>query len=163
MPPTGEDPGQDVERFPPTDLPEFLVIYHRATAGVYRFLCSLTNDEVAAEDLHQETFIRLLMLKHWRKVRPLHPEQQRVWLFRTAWCVFIDKTRRDKRTGWTPLPNEDPPSAEWTTEIDQRIDTGKMLCHLPLEYRAILFLRFVGNLTPAEIGEVLELPPPKGE
>lgn len=58
--------------------------------ALFAFLRRATRDEGAAEDLLQETFIRLLTVV--REGRP--PEQVRAWLYRVASNLVISRGRR---------------------------------------------------------------------
>ena len=64
--------------------------YRDHHAAVFAFLRRATRDEAAAEDLLQETFIRLLTVV--REGRP--PEQVGAWLYRVASNLVISRGRR---------------------------------------------------------------------
>src|SRR5688500_19899486 len=64
--------------------------YRDHHAVLYSFLRRATRDEAAAEDLLQETFIRLLTVV--REGRP--PEQVGAWLYRVASNLVISRGRR---------------------------------------------------------------------
>jgi len=64
--------------------------YRDHHAALYAFLRRATRDEAAAEDLLQETFIRLLTVV--REGRP--PEQVGAWLYRVASNLVISRGRR---------------------------------------------------------------------
>src|SRR5688572_9708304 len=64
--------------------------YRDHHAALFAFLRRATRDEAAAEDLLQETFIRLLTVV--REGRP--PEQVRAWLYRVASNLVISRGRR---------------------------------------------------------------------
>ena len=64
--------------------------YRDHHAALFAFLRRATRDEAAAEDLLQETFIRLLTVV--REGRP--PEQVGPWLYRVASNLVISRGRR---------------------------------------------------------------------
>ena len=64
--------------------------YRDHHAALFAFLRRATRDEAAAEDLLQETFIRLLTVV--REGRP--PEQVGAWLYRVASNLVISRGRR---------------------------------------------------------------------
>src|SRR5688572_26762982 len=66
------------------------VAYREHHAALFAFLRRATRDEAAAEDLLQETFIRLLTVV--REGRP--PDQVRPWLYRVASNLAISRGRR---------------------------------------------------------------------
>ncbi|GGF82188.1 ECF RNA polymerase sigma factor SigM [Paenibacillus albidus] len=68
-------------------------VYQLYVIDIYRYLRSLCQDHHAAEDLMQETFYRAyLYLEDCRedKIKP--------WLFRVAYHVFVDYTRKESRS-----------------------------------------------------------------
>src|SRR5688500_19709847 len=67
--------------------------YRDHHAALFAFLRRATRDEAAAEDLLQETFIRLLTVV--REGRP--PEQVRAWLYRVASNLVISRGRRSAK------------------------------------------------------------------
>jgi RNA polymerase sigma-70 factor (ECF subfamily) len=66
-----------------------LDLFERLRNPVYGYLLRLTHDPNEAEDLTQETFLRLF--RHLRDARPL--DNPRAWLFTVAHNLAIDKTR----------------------------------------------------------------------
>ncbi|MBT2289831.1 sigma-70 family RNA polymerase sigma factor [Paenibacillus albidus] len=68
-------------------------VYQLYVTDIYRYLRFLCQDHHAAEDLMQETFYRAyLYLEDCRedKIKP--------WLFRVAYHVFVDYTRKESRS-----------------------------------------------------------------
>jgi RNA polymerase sigma-70 factor (ECF subfamily) len=57
---------------------------------LFGFLCRATRDDAAAEDLLQETFLRLA-----REIEAGRtPDQVRAWLFRVAYNLVVSRSRR---------------------------------------------------------------------
>jgi RNA polymerase sigma-70 factor (ECF subfamily) len=66
-----------------------LELFERLRDPIYGFLLRLTHDPYEAEDLTQETFLRLF--RHLRDERPL--DNPRAWLFTVAHNLAMDKIR----------------------------------------------------------------------
>ncbi|CQR48472.1 ECF RNA polymerase sigma factor SigW [Paraliobacillus sp. PM-2] len=121
-----------------------------------------------AEDLAQEAFIRAFVNIH------SYDDKRKfsTWLFRIATNVTIDRIRKKKpdfyldgevkgTDGLTmysqlakeqPLPEEEVESLELQSYIQQQIMS------LPTKYRSVIALRFVDELSLAEISEILDIP-----
>lgn len=131
-----------------------------------RYLQHLTGNPALAEDLFQETWIRVL--ERGRQYDGRH--EFCAWLFAVARHLFIDSTRRkhyssldsmlDENPAW-PLQIQDSkqPSAFDLTaqrELGERIAAG--LSHLVAEYREALVLRFQEGMSLEEIADVTGAP-----
>ncbi len=72
---------------------ELRAIYESQVDSVFRFLVRYTGDTALAEDLCQETFLRLARSMHRQSVRA----SPAPWLFRVARNLAVDEFRRRKR------------------------------------------------------------------
>ncbi len=68
-------------------------LFEQLHAPVFRFLLRKTRDSGHAEDITQETFVRLF--RHFREGRPL--DNPRAWLFTVANNLAIDASRSESR------------------------------------------------------------------
>lgn len=123
---------------------------------ICRYLMSLGLDRTAAEDVAQESFLRLCE-------RGLQADSNvRGWIFRVAHNLARDEQRRKVRRPTVELESEDDyqypdgkPSPEKSLlEREQASRLKKALSRLPDEQRQCLHLRAEG-LRYREIGEVL--------
>src|SRR3954447_2703401 len=88
------------------DRPAFSVLVERYWDRLYRWLCRLTRDPAAAEDITQETF-----LKAFAAVNSFRPGSNfRAWLFRIAHNNFVNQRRavRHNRQPLVPEIAEEP-------------------------------------------------------
>ena len=119
-------------------------MYEAHHAEVYAFLVRSTRDPSAAEDLLQETFLRLTT--EARAGRP--PEQVRAWLFRVASNLAISRVRRHAtantymdRYGQTDHDGAVMDSPEATALRRERNETlERALNDLPADARVALLL-----------------------
>jgi RNA polymerase sigma-70 factor (ECF subfamily) len=140
------------------DVNAFDQLYERHAPVIFRFVYSHINNREDAEDLTEEIFIRV-----WQSL-PNYEEKGApfvAYLFRIARNAIIDHYRRSKRTGQelsleenlVENPNSDP-SEMVAANIEQQ-EVRQLLDGLREEYRLVLALRFLGDLSPDETAEVM--------
>lgn len=117
------------------------------------YLYSICRDRGEAEDLLQECYLRA-----WRNWRQFRGEGSRMgWLFAIARRVAADSFRRRKIS----LINE-AQALEVSVESNAHAEETEQVWHiinqLPQEYQGIIKLRFAGQLSYAEMAQVLEVP-----
>src|ERR1044072_1071170 len=124
---------------------------------VYRLAYRLTGNSHDAEDLTQETFIRV-----FRSLASYKPGTFEGWLHRITTNLFLDMARRRSRLRMEGLPEDtdrladDAPSPEQVyaeTHLDP--DLQAALDELPPEFRAAVVLCDVEGLSYEEIGATL--------
>jgi RNA polymerase sigma-70 factor (ECF subfamily) len=131
---------------------------------VYRYLYRLIGNQREAEDLVQETFLRLyIYLDEGHR-----PENTRAWVFRVAHNLAVDKRRKripvafgnGPRWDWIQEHEIDPaPDAEQNLlQMERRQRVRKSLTRLSPQERHCLDLRTEG-LCYREIAEVLGIRP----
>jgi RNA polymerase sigma-70 factor (ECF subfamily) len=88
-----DDPSLALERARPAaraDEAELSAIYEERRGELHAFLLGMTRDAEVAEDLLQETFLRLIREARAGRM----PGEVRPWLYRTAANAAIDRGRR---------------------------------------------------------------------
>jgi RNA polymerase sigma-70 factor (ECF subfamily) len=97
----------------------------------------------AAEDVAQETFLRLLAVAQ--------PRRPRAWLARVARNLAIDEVRRRKRSA----PVETPPEKDVEDpDVAELLSVRRAMQDLPERYRLVLWLKHVEGRTAAEIAQI---------
>lgn len=133
---------------------------------LYRYLLFLTGDPALAEDLFQETWIRVLERGHQYNAKSKFES----WLFAIARNLVIDVSRRKKFRSLEELaepesnhPYEPPDDRAVsalqllvTRENEQSVQLS--LLKVPAYYREVLLLRFHEELGLEEIANVLSVP-----
>ena len=71
-----------------------LALFEQLRVPVFRYLLRKTQDSGQAEDITQETFLRLF--RHLRKDRPL--DNPKAWLFTVANNLAVDASRSDRHS-----------------------------------------------------------------
>ncbi len=132
---------------------------------LYRYLLYLAGSRETAEDLFQETWMRVLEKGH------LYNGKSRfdTWLLSIARNLFIDHVRRrtpmsldelvDPEDGSFDIPaSEDVPPAERVIQEEETQHMATALDRLPAPYREVLLLRFQEDLALEEIAAVVAAP-----
>lgn len=126
--------------------------------GVLRLASRLLGDPAEAEDVTQETMMRL-----WRVAPDWRPGEARIstWTHRVASNLCLDRLRRRGRLAALPVEDapepEDPaPSAlEALVESERAAALEAALAALPERQRAALTLRHLEGWSNPAIGEAL--------
>ena len=122
-------------------------IYRRYVDMLYRVAYSFMKNSADAEDMVQETFIRLL-----RSGTSFASEQhEKAWLIVTARNVCKNELARARRR---EVPLEEAP-AHYVPELS---DTLLALRSLPEKYRLPLYLYYYEGYSTAETAEMLGKP-----
>ncbi len=134
---------------------------------LFRYLFFLTGSQETAEDLFQETWVRVLDRGHQYNGK----SKFETWLFAIARHLVIDLQRQKKPLSLDAL--SDPDDAKRLSEIEatgtpspiellsDREETKRVteaLARLPAAYREVLLLRFQEDLALEEIATLVAAP-----
>lgn len=134
--------------------------YHAPLLGyLYRVV---DGDRALAEDLVQETFVRLMKQASYQAGRPFKP-----WLYTIATNLARDHFRSPasrqiesiEAEGHRELPDPSHGPEAASQSADQGAVVAEAIRQLGPEYRTVLLLRYYQNLSLHEIAAVLNLPP----
>ncbi|TDK27435.1 RNA polymerase sigma factor [Luteimonas aestuarii] len=128
----------------------FEILYHRHARTVHALAFRITGDAAAAEDITQETFLRLLrFLGGLRSDRPLRP-----WLKHVATNAAIDRLRRDRSHLEDALPEEAGLSEAGDADAAiVGVDAERLLLMLPPVARAVVWLHAAEGWSHAQLAE----------
>jgi RNA polymerase sigma-70 factor, ECF subfamily len=140
-----------------TTMPSWDDLVRQHADRVYRLAYRLSGNQYDAEDLTQETFIRV-----FRSVQNYQPGTFEGWLHRITTNLFLDMVRRRNRIRMEALPEDyervpaDEPNPEQIYH-DSRLgpDLQAALDSLPPEFRAAVVLCDIEGLSYEEIGATL--------
>lgn len=136
----------------------FAELYRRFHALVYGFTLARLLDIQAAEDVTQETFLRIA-----RSGAPEDVRSARAWVMTVARHAVIDQVRRQKRMPDAVPVDALPDVAGGESAADSalgREDARTVflaLARMRTRYRSALVLREMHGLSSAEIGETMGL------
>jgi RNA polymerase sigma-70 factor, ECF subfamily len=122
---------------------------------LYRVAYSVTRNAAEAEDIVQETFLRVL--KHQQKLGEIR--DARVWLVRIAWNLSLDHKRRAKTRPETEdiadfarvLPAADRRVEDEVISAEEYARILELIDRLPEKERKALLLSAMEELSTAEI------------
>lgn len=148
------DRGDPVTEAPPT-WDEVVRTYG---PRVYRLAYRLTGNPYDADDLTQETFVRV-----FRALESYTPGTFEGWLHRITTNLFLDQVRRRKRIRFDALPEDaaDRIAGAEATPADHHADrtfdddVQAALDALPPDFRAAVVLCDIEGLTYEEVAETL--------
>lgn len=140
----------------------FGVLVQRYERRLLRVIARFIRDPDLAEDLAQETFLRVYeKLDQFDTSRRFGP-----WLFRVGVNLTLDHLRKKKRRGWIGLFSEhtcgneetrsyDPGQADPRIAADEQQEVRRVLEDIPEKYRTVLVLRDLENFSTSEIAAIL--------
>lgn len=143
-----------IEAFQAGDEFAFVALYNRYKAPVFAYCAKMLLDRAAAEDMLQETFVRV----YENRERLARPGSFKAWLFTIARNQCLNHLRRADRQ--VPLKDGVPIPAHGETPFSQLMKSEQIalvneyLGYLKPEYREVLVLREYQNLSYEEIAAV---------
>jgi len=147
-----------VERAKEGDREAFEELYLLHFDRIYRYLQLSVGNRHDAEDLTNQTFVRMIESIdrfEWRKV-PLS-----AWLFRIAHNLAMDYFRTRRR--WQPEEEPpEPPGSDAHSAEDEALHTigresmFELIESLSEDQKQVLTLKFVFDFSNAEVGTILE-------
>ena len=143
------------------DAAAFDVVHAEFNARLFNFLSRLCRRRDVAEDLLEETWLRLVT----HASRLTDDTRLGPWLFTVARNVYVSHCRSRSREDSQPgsllslWPAADPSPFDETAakQLEKRLDAA--LAKLPQSYRDVLQLVSVDGLRPAEAAEVCGVTP----
>jgi RNA polymerase sigma factor (sigma-70 family) len=140
--------------------PSWDVVVREHADRVYRLAYRLSGNRADAEDLTQETFVRV-----FRSLAEYTPGTFEGWLHRITTNLFLDMARRRQRIRFEALPDDvgdrlasaeaGPEVAYTQTHLDPEIQAA--LDELPPDFRAAVVLCDLEQLSYEEIAATLNV------
>lgn len=143
----------------------FASLLSRYQNRLYRYLLRMVHEPAAADDLFQQTWMRVL-----KNIRRYDPGRSfDAWLFAVARNVAIDHLRRrqpesldEPRDDGQPksagVPSDAPGALELILRTERAELVQRALASQPAVFREILSLRFEEEMKLEEIAQVLGIP-----
>ncbi|WP_112246541.1 SigE family RNA polymerase sigma factor [Kribbella monticola] len=129
---------------------DYVDFFVARAAGLRRTAYLMCGDWQLAEDLVQTTFVRLY--QHWPRVRR---ETADAYARRILTNLFLSRRKKSSREQVTEDVPERPGQHDTDHEVGDRIDLAQAMAGLSDRQRAIVALRFVDDLSVAEVAELL--------
>jgi RNA polymerase sigma-70 factor, ECF subfamily len=147
------------------DVESIARLVERYQHRLYRYLLRLVSQPSTAEDLFQQTWLRVM-----ERIQFYDPKRSfEGWLFAVAHNLAIDHLRRKKPESLDePLPSgetqadlarsESPGALEQFLSKEKQSCLSQAVAELPLAFREVITLRFEEEMKLEEIAAVLALP-----
>jgi RNA polymerase sigma-70 factor (ECF subfamily) len=129
-------------------------LYAEAREPLQRYALRLTRDPDRAEDLVQETFLRAMA--HLALLSGLGASQRRAWLYRVLKNLFLDQVRRKARLDAILQRLAQLAAVDDLPVVD--VEVNRLIDAAPIQYREVLFRRYIRGQTSDQIGQELGLP-----
>ncbi|QNL50524.1 sigma-70 family RNA polymerase sigma factor [Olivibacter sp. SDN3] len=140
-------------------------LVHRYKSKIYTSIYLLVKDSYLAEDLFQDTFIKVI--KTLKAGRYNDEGKFLPWAMRIAHNLVIDYYRKEKRTPFITnsdgfdifdvLPFYDESAEERIIRQQSYKDLRKMIQLLPDDQKEVLIMRHYGEMSFKEIAEVTDV------
>src|SRR5215468_9883271 len=147
------------------DIDALTSLVERYQNRLYRYLLRLAKQPATAEDLFQQTWLRVM-----ERIGSYDPERNfETWLFSVAHNLAIDYFRRYRpesldeplpsgQTREELLPGAGPSALEKLLAGERAARLSAAMIELPVVYREVLSLRFEEEMKLEEIAAVLMVP-----
>jgi RNA polymerase sigma-70 factor (ECF subfamily) len=147
--------GQDKERQEPVDLSGIFEQYYDR---ISRYIAARIGNRDAAEDMAGEVFLRAVESAYSLANREV-PVQ--AWLFRVAHNLVVDHYRRNSRRPTVAIDDamEIASGTDIVSEVELNLEmerVSKAMNQLNAAQQEVIALRFMGELSSAEAGAVME-------
>ena len=137
-------------------------LYERYKTSIYRTALAITRDRGAAEDVLQESFLRLFT--HAHRIRTDVPVQP--WLYRVAVNLSYTwvKKQRWQHEGVLDGVLEGLVASlhllpeQWVERREVQETIQQAVAQLPLSHRIVVVLFYLEELSLKEIAEILDIP-----
>lgn len=151
------------------DQHAFEILVQRYSTTLFNFICRFVGDYDLASDILQQVFLQLYVsLSGLHTGKPL-----KAWLFQVARNRCLDELRRkhaihfseleaatddDELSPLAAIPDMLPLPEEIAEQHDLQACLQRAIQELPPKFRSVVLLRYVSQLSYAEIGQVLNMP-----
>jgi RNA polymerase sigma-70 factor (ECF subfamily) len=139
------------------DVAALEALYRAHVDGVYAICLRMVGDECRAEELTQDTWVRV-----WERLGSFRFESSfPTWLYRVATNVVLQSERSQRRHRWQPLRRQAleydrQPQAE-TQRVVDRVALERAITRLPVRARAVLVLHDLKGYSHAEVAATLDI------
>jgi len=157
-----------IERARRDDREAFAELVEMYKDKIYQLAFRMTGNRQEAEDIAQETFLRVYANLHSYDINLKFS----TWIYRIATNLCIDRGRKKKADfsldeevagseglDWhSRLPSKEKSPAEKVVIRELQETVQSALSQLAPKYRSIMILRYIEDLSLQEISEALQLP-----
>ena len=132
------------------------LIYEHYAPNLYGFLCQMLGDETEAQDVLQESLIKI-----WNNAGSYDAKKSKLFTWLMAICrhAAIDRLRKRKKNRTQEIQNSEINVDNNTVENNpDHLDLAKHLMGIEEKYREVITLLFFRGYTHREASDELDLP-----
>jgi RNA polymerase sigma-70 factor (ECF subfamily) len=157
---SGEPDSKLLNQVAKGDRKSFGAFYERYVGELYRYIYLRIGNREEAEDITETAF-----LKAWEALTGENQSQRirnvRAWIYRIAHNTLVDHYRARKNSiSIDEAPDKRLQSTWLESEVDDAIISEKLavgIKKLPSIYQQVIILRFVNQLSHAEVAKILQI------
>ena len=148
------EPESADQELPTTPEDEFSALVRRQSRFVFRVAYSILRNVQDADDVVQETFLKLYRGRSWERMA-----DERAFLARVAWRIAVRQRRKATRSVTSAVTAPAAQSPEQATiESDWSALVHRLIDALPEKLRQPLALSGIEELSSREIAQVMGIP-----
>jgi len=148
------------ERAQKGDQAAFLTIYQRHYEPVFRYIYFRTGDQMAAEELASDVFVRLV-----EKIDQFSFQGRPIlaWLYTISRNLVIDHRRKNHRQRVYPLNDQDaiPVEHQPAHAAERRLEEEALFSAIEMltePQRQVILMKFIEQRSNEEVSEILNKP-----
>lgn len=150
------------------DQRAFRVLVERHQERIFGYLLGMVRDRETANDLFQETFLRVIAAMQRQRASYTQQDRWLAWVMRIARNAALDHLRSQRKwvdvaiadedgaSFWELLPDDAPAIDEELHRLEQVDWLEECIQRLPPEQREVLLLRHESELTFREIADLTD-------
>ena len=135
----------------------FAAFYERSARSLWAYLARTSGDPALAEDIMQESYVRLLCLENPPSYLSEGEVACRRYLFRIASNLLRDHWRRPRASSIEEIPESAFARANEYASLDSQLILGPALAKMRPRDRQILWLAHAEGYSHREIAEITGL------
>jgi RNA polymerase sigma-70 factor (ECF subfamily) len=137
-----------------TSAERFAALVSRQSRFVFQVAWAVLRNGHDAEDVVQETFLKLYRTGSWERI-----EDERAFLARTAWRLAVARTRGRRTSSVIEDPSDAAPGPEREAiAADLHSAVQRLIDALPEDLRVPLALSAIDELSSPRIAEMMGIP-----
>jgi RNA polymerase sigma-70 factor (ECF subfamily) len=134
-------------------LKEVMTMYKKP---IYNYLNMLLGNRQLAEELTQDTFVKVYFKAHTLKTD--HPQACKAWIYTIATNLARSEFRKKRLKKILSLDNVNARQIAHDPDFEKQAIFEQLLTHIPEKWRAPLVMKEMDNFSFVEIAQILNKP-----
>ena len=142
-----------IERLKKKDTDAFSQVMAMYKNKIFHFLKILVNDAEVAEELTQDTFVKVYFKAHTLRTNNL-----KAWIYTIATNLARSEFRKNKIRHVLSFSDVDESNFSYTPVMENDLIVEQLISSLPEKYRIPLVMKELNNFSFIEIARILKKP-----